>query len=806
LTPARQRSTAAAAALAVALACGACRDDDGAVLLVVVTVEGSPRPVRSLSVMLNGPAGSHRNPYQHAGERPITFPTTLIAEIPARATGDITIDVRADDENGATVATGHESVTIRAGERKTVYVRLDCGGETCVADGGVGPQGDGGQPPSGPSCGNGRIDPGETCDKAIDRGDPGACPPADCDDGIACTRDIRSGSDCTAVCTPEPILERKFGDACCPYMAGPGNDGDCPESCGNSIVDPGEICDMGVTDPSAPGYCPRLEDCTAPMGSCETAMLVSEDTCSAVCVRTPVVMQIENKIDGCCPAGATHTTDDDCPAVCGDGVRDMDVGEACDVGIPPLNTGACPRNCDDGDACTTDLLTGAGCSAACVRLAITAFVSGDGCCPKDATHATDTDCAPRCGDGVVDPGEACDPNAPVGRGACPTDCPPRESWPHDCLRFSPKPIGKAADCTARCVLEPVTECSTIPDRCCPRGCTWPDDMDCSDPMFCGDGFRAENANREKCEIGANPGSPDACLTSCQDDGDVCTENRLLVGGICQTECAFPIITSFTPGDGCCPDKHGANFAVDADCPRRCGDGVVDAPIERCDYGVVGGSCPAGIEECPRADACTRYEYQGVRTSCTATCVARRIQACSLAGDGDGCCPAGCTAANDKDCPGICGDGVVGADERCDRAITAGMPGACARTCDDGNACTVDQASGSVAGCSRSCFHHPVTGCIDGDGCCPAGCGRSTDNDCQPMCGDGRIGGGETCDPPATCPTACPDDGDACTVERLQGSAANCDVACVRAAVTACSGSTADSCCPTGCTFTTDTDC
>ena len=66
------------------------------------------------------------------------------------------------------------------------------------------------------------------------------------------------------------------------------------------------------------------------------------------------------------------------------------------------------------------------------------------------------------------------------------------------------------------------------------------------------------------------------------------------------------------------------------------------------------------------------------------------------------------------------------------------------------------------------------------------CGDGTDDDCDTLvdegcgpCGDSVIELGETCDPPSTCPTACPDDGNPCTVESLTGSAATCDAVCVR---------------------------
>ncbi len=55
-------------------------------------------------------------------------------------------------------------------------------------------------PTPSPRCGNGLVDPGETCDTAIPAGAPGACPPPNCDDHVPCTKDMPSGSGCTAKC------------------------------------------------------------------------------------------------------------------------------------------------------------------------------------------------------------------------------------------------------------------------------------------------------------------------------------------------------------------------------------------------------------------------------------------------------------------------------------------------------------------------------------------------------------------------------------------------------------------------------
>jgi len=223
--------------------------------------------------------------------------------------------------------------------------------------------------------------------------------------------------------------------------------------------------------------------------------------------------------------------------------------------------------------------------------------------------------------------------------------------------------------------------------------------------------------------------------------------------------------------------------------------------ERCDFAIP-GSCPV-LDSCPPQIACTRYAVQGSGSACSATCVATPIVKCV---GGDNCCPAGCSAILDSDCPSLCGDGVVEDRESCDRAITAGTPGACLKSCDDGIACTLDFASGSAEACTRTCIHQAITACMNDDGCCPEGCAAANDNDCSTRCGDGRIGAHETCDPPSTCPTSCADDGDPCTDDRLVGDAATCSTACRHIPITACSNAARDACCPTGCTAANDRDC
>jgi hypothetical protein len=771
---------ACAAAALVGEGCG--NKGAGTVLVVVVTVSGSLPDVSALDVTLDGAAGMSENRYQHDGATPILFPTTFSAQLPPRITGTLTIDVRATNGGGDALAEGRQPFTLRAGASQTVYVRLDCGGAPCSVDGGAPDASgttDGGAPEAGSICGNGRVDPGETCDTAIPAGAPGACPAPDCDDGVPCTVDRPSGGGCTFVCLHSEITAPAAGDACCPAGATAATDSDCLATCGNGAVDPGETCDTGIPA-GTPGACPSGTDCDDG-DACTSDLLISAATCAAICVHQAVVTQSGILSDGCCPVGAWSAVDVDCPVACGNG--EIEPGETCDPGLP-AGSGGCPTSCDDGDPCTIDALTGIACNASCSHTPITSLVSGDGCCPAGGTHATDTDCPAVCGDQQIEPGESCDKGS-SGAPACPTRCPAAASA---CLRITL--AGSSADCSAHCETSLVTACSLTSDGCCPAGCTATTDADCS--STCGNGL--VEAGRETCDTAIAKGAPGACPTSCN-DGNPCTDDVLVGLGTCEAACAFQPITSPRAGDGCCP--AGANFTVDPDCAPVCGNGVVESPVESCDTDVA-GSCPTG---CPPAGACSQVALEG--TGCGARCVTHTIDVCA---NGDRCCPAGCNAHDDDDCPIVCGDGIVDPGERCDRAITAGFPGWCPPTCDDGDACTQDYASGTVLGCSRACSHVPITACRSGDGCCPPGCNAAADSDCGSPCGDGHVGSGETCDPPEACPTSCPDDGDTCTRERLTGDAAHCNVACQHVPITACSGQTADLCCPTGCTHATDIDC
>lgn len=178
--------------------------------------------------------------------------------------------------------------------------------------------------------------------------------------------------------------------------------------CGNGVIEDGESCDGDC------GSCDDNNACT------QDIVNGSAETCDVTCSRDVLSACADG--DGCCPAGCDNGTDDDCSATCGD--SNLDPNETCD---PPSS---CPTTCDDGDACTSDLLTGssANCNAQCATFDTTACANGDGCCPTGCDASTDSDCSASCGNTCAD-----------ADGCCPTactyanddDCPPPMSAPLD---------------------------------------------------------------------------------------------------------------------------------------------------------------------------------------------------------------------------------------------------------------------------------------------------------------------------------------------------------------------------------------
>ncbi|HUQ03357.1 MAG TPA: hypothetical protein VM261_12730 [Kofleriaceae bacterium] len=454
--------------------------------------------------------------------------------------------------------------------------------------------------------------------------------------------------------------------------------------------------------------------------------------------------------DDCCPPGCTSLGDTDCVASCDNGA--IESGETCD----PLNT--CPTACPQL-GCQLRTLQNAGtCGATCaVTGTQTACVGGDGCCPAGCNMITDSDCGATCGNGVVESGERCDPLS-----SCPTSCP--------ALGCQLRTLQGAGTCNAQCTAAGMQTSCTNGDGCCPAGCNAVNDTDCA--AVCGNGVLEGS---ERCD----PLS--SCPTSCPQQG--CQLRALTGAGTCNAQCtAAGTQTACASGDLCCP--AGCNATNDSDCAPGCGNGVVETG-ETCDPL---SSCPTS---CPQ-QGCQLRTLSGAGT-CAARCNAAGTQTACV--NGDGCCPGGCNAGNDTDCSPVCGNGVIEGTETCDPLNT------CPTSCPQ-QGCQLRSLSGAGT-CNARCNAAGMqTACVSNDGCCPGGCNGANDNDCAPVCGNGVVENGETCDPLTSCPSSCPPLG--CQLRALT-AAGTCGAACQPAGnQTACIN--ADGCCPLACNAGNDSDC
>jgi hypothetical protein len=158
---------------------------------------------------------------------------------------------------------------------------------------------------------------------------------------------------------------------------------------------------------------------------------------------------------------------------------------------------------------------------------------------------------------------------------------------------------------------------------------------------CGDGVVGE---AEACDIAIARGNPGACPDGCS-GGQGCLRN-VLEGESCQARCVAIELTEAASGDDCCPTA--TDYYADSDCPARCGNGEIE-PGEMCDPAE---TCPAEAA-CVSGNACLIARYVGAANSCNARCDVTLIQSCV---SGDGCCPAGCDHARDRDCADTCPEG------------------------------------------------------------------------------------------------------------------------------------------------------
>jgi len=362
-----------------------------------------------------------------------------------------------------------------------------------------------------------------------------------------------------------------------------------------------------------------------------------------------------------------------------------------------------------------------------------------------------------CGDGVIDPGEDCDP--PNGT-TCDDSC---------------------MEITGECgndVLDPGEECDGIDDAACPGLCR----DSCVCPV-CGDDILDPG---EDCDPPDGVTCDDSCMFIgvCGDDildpGEECDGTAdAACPGLCRDTCVCPGCGDgmLDPGEECDPpaSQGGAADCTDQCTLIECGDSVVDPP-EECDPPASQGGdvkcnddctlAVCGDEEIEGDEECDPPESQGGMMGCSDECM---LPECgdSVVDPPEECDPpasqGGDPNCNDQCMLPLCGDGIVEGDEICDPPESMGGVVGCQDDCrfecgndaiEDGEDCDPPESQGGEEGCNDDCtLAECGDGVVDpGEECDPPAVLGGDDNchaDCTigDICGNGVLNPGEECEQP-----------------------------------------------------------
>ena len=577
-------------------------------------------------------------------------------------------------------------------------------------------------------------------------------------------------------------------------------------SCGNGIVDPGEVCDDG-----------NIMDGDGCSGDCKSA-----EACGDHVVNTEAgeVCDDGNNVDG---DGCSH----DCKSLeqCGNGI--VDINEICDDGNTHNGTCGDGHVCDSNADCTVGSCTPDGCASDCKSNETCGNGIkdlGEVCDDGHAPGGCEDDCqhGVGCGNGVLDSGEECDDGNLINTDDCSANCKinvcgdgivdstgitHHETCDPGSNGVAVETAGCNIDCTTPSCGDGKVNTHFLPDGVHGEQCDLgtvsavnqnKDSADCTAACqvnVCGDGKQDTTGTRtEGCDDG-NRIDTDACRNDCKaatcGDGIVqvpsaeqCDDGNTNDLDGCRNNCTFAFCGDGAQdnGEACDPtaphvgSDHNGNILCNSDCTvSACGDGKLNTHAgETCDDGNTSDN-----------DGCLSSSTTAATTCKVAQCgdgkIFTGVEQCDTGNttDTSGCYAAKCTFSS-------CGDGHtnIAAGEACDEGPLNGTPGHCNAFCqnpscgngliDNGEQCDVTGHPDTSA-CDSDCS---LPACGDGhlntafkpDGThaeqCDNGINNTNDADCPyntscanrcsttcqtivphvPTCGDGIIDSGhETCD-------------------------------------------------------------
>ena len=600
-------------------------------------------------------------------------------------------------------------------------------------------------------CGNGLIETAEGCDDGNTATNDGCNAFCQIENGAGvCTIDAQCLSNIcnttTGVCDPNPncgngSLENLFGESCddSNIMGGDG----CSENC--LIEDTQGPCTAntdcvgGICDPTS-NTCESADLCGNGViesgEGCDDGGVVSGDGCSSACL-------IEDNLGVCasdsdCVSNTCDTAIGICGVnpSCGNGILEVNLGEACDDGNI-LGGDGCSENCLVEDDFMTPCSTDAQCVGGTCDLS--AGVCAPSCddnaqCLSGACNAVTGVCnvIDRCGNSLVETAEGCDDGNVASNDGCNSSC-------------------RIEDGLGTCLLD---------DDCASNSCD-PLTNICDPNTLCGDG-NIDTAFGESCDDGDAMGG-DGCSENCliEDNEGPCTTNNQCLGGICDLTsntcesaqvCGNGLVEvgegcddgAVVSGDGCSSvclvENNNGVCSSDSDCASN----ICDLATGVCG---VNPNCGNGILETSFGEACDDSNTLGA-DGCSETCLIEDdfSTPCSqneqcISGTCDlttGQCAPSCN--DNAQCQsGVCNSltGVCNTADTCGNSMIETGEG-----CDDGNILPNDS-------CSAACLIEDSSGTCDSDSDCASNSCDISTGVCEvnPNCGNGTLETalGEACD-------------------------------------------------------------